>query len=687
MGYNKNVVIVAGGENTRFKEMSIFPKVLLPMDGCSSILEHDCQIFKNWNIWLVMNDKYELMTKQYLAKTKLDVNLVISHNHNGSANTLAEVKDMIPNEDVLFIWSDLIIDKNGLDSICQAIDSIHKEQNMAFTYIGDYRFLIDGGGYIKNVQHTNLVGNIPGIYWCPKVNDVIFKTKYPDNYDYIDLFKEDKVAKLLPATYKGKITEFKDLQTYIDYYDANKDNNSTTRFFNKISYVKNEVIKQCTNNDYSGLIDTEILWYSKCEYEKYKHIPTIYNVDVNHHSICMQWLKGYENIYKTIKYASDDEFSIIMDQWLKATKELHEVDTCEVNEATRSCDFVIEFYNKVLKRCDSISGILYKYDRNKLEKLLKLANKVISEYKDDDICKYCFIHGDMNGSNVMWNPITKDIKFIDPRGYFGSTSLQGPALYDYAKIKYCLSGYDDFNNNRYKFTSIWYDHPKKLREYSFGKYDNLLDVVVSIIWICLAEYISQDIFKANIAYHYGLSMLEDAIDNSYINKIGVEKIIVSDCDGVLTNGNSIYTADGKIAKVYGAYDSEAIEYAHDNGWKILFVTDDYNGVDITKARVSQYVDKGQAKFMIASPEKRAKIIDKMKSNKTYIVFIGDSLSDINAGRLADKFCTTNNAFTQVKEEANFVSSRDGGDGGFAEIIYQVVKEYTINNKNIKDRTI
>ena len=77
---------------------------------------------------------------------------------------------------------------------------------------------------------------------------------------------------------------------------------------------------------------------------------------------------------------------------------------------------------------------------------------------------------------------------------------------------YCLSGYDNFNNGRYKFTKDWYDEPKVLKPYYFGKNHRLYLIIVGIIWIALAEYISQDVFKANIAYRHGIKLLNSALD-------------------------------------------------------------------------------------------------------------------------------------------------------------------------------
>lgn len=512
----KNVVIVAGGENTRFKEMSIFPKVLLPTLNYPSILSYDCKLFNGWNVWLVMNKKYELMTIQYINHNKLNVNLIISDNHDGSANTLNSIKDQLPKNNVLFVWSDLILDKVGIEGIENAIND-NWISNIIFTYPGKYRFQIDANNIISKNKIYN--GNIPGIYWCHDINKIFNKSAYPHSYDYIEIFENSDNMDYLSNQYLGNITEFRDIDTYLDYYNGINAGGNKTRFFNNIIHDDAIAVKSCKNSDFTQLIDREIAWYKNCNDHNYHQIPKIYDYDnTKNHYIKMEWLVGYENIYKAIQLADDVEFKNIMDAWIGATKQLHNIERYDIDSETMNNDFNKEFYTKVVNRCDKISEILYKYNKSELISLLIQANSIIYKYIQDDICKYCFIHGDMNGSNVMWSKDEKSIKLIDPRGYFGNSMLMGPALYDYAKIMYCLSGYDNFNNQKYVFTADWFDHPEKLRDYNFGKYQNLFEVVVGIIWISLAEYISQDIFKANIAYSYGIEFLKNAI-----NKINIKK--------------------------------------------------------------------------------------------------------------------------------------------------------------------
>jgi len=126
---------------------------------------------------------------------------------------------------------------------------------------------------------------------------------------------------------------------------------------------------------------------------------------------------------------------------------------------------------------------------------------------------YSLIHGDLNGSNVMYNETTGDVKFIDPRGYFGKSKMFGPEEYDFAKILYFLSGYDIFNKSRVVYNDWKFDWecvlnvefiPEKLKQWS-------LRIMVGDIWIALAQYIAQDIMKANLAYEHGVALLKEEL--------------------------------------------------------------------------------------------------------------------------------------------------------------------------------
>ena len=83
-----------------------------------------------------------------------------------------------------------------------------------------------------------------------------------------------------------------------------------------------------------------------------------------------------------------------------------------------------------------------------LDEIKSVIKQNVDFYLNDEATKYEYgiIHGDCQFNNILINK-NDELKFIDPRGYYGSTQLYGLIEYDIAKICFALSGYDTFDNS------------------------------------------------------------------------------------------------------------------------------------------------------------------------------------------------------------------------------------------------
>lgn len=151
------------------------------------------------------------------------------------------------------------------------------------------------------------------------------------------------------------------------------------------------------------------------------------------------------------------------------------------------------------------------------------------------------------------------------------------------------------------------------------------------------------------------------------------KVVVADCDGIVTDGKSICTKIGKFAKIYGAYDKEAIEFMASLGWKFIFVSSDKAGLEITFNRIKhlEKIDQGKISHEHANSKERYSIVKRLLEENNKVLFVGDSLSDIETLNIATWAATTKNAPNVVKEYCDYVSENEGGNGGFAEILFAI----------------
>lgn len=88
---------------------------------------------------------------------------------------------------------------------------------------------------------------------------------------------------------------------------------------------------------------------------------------------------------------------------------------------------------------------------------------------------YQIIHGDLCFSNILYgiNPINNDVimKFIDPRGKFGTTTAYGDVYYDLAKLSHSVNGgYEYFIEDNF---SLKEDNYNFILEYSNYKKSNI----------------------------------------------------------------------------------------------------------------------------------------------------------------------------------------------------------------------
>lgn len=161
------------------------------------------------------------------------------------------------------------------------------------------------------------------------------------------------------------------------------------------------------------------------------------------------------------------------------------------------------------------------------------------------------------------------------------------------------------------------------------------------------------------------------VDDKYKN---LKKVVVADCDGIISTNESFYSKDGKVMKSYGCYDKEMIRILEKFGWQFSFVTADKTGYEITQSRID---DLGCILY-VSDANERVNLIKHLKGSNDIVVFLGDSLTDIPALIEADYAGTTSNAPQPVKAFCNYISHLPGGYGGFADIMYNI--HYLIADK-------
>lgn len=192
---------------------------------------------------------------------------------------------------------------------------------------------------------------------------------------------------------------------------------------------------------------------------------------------------------------------------------------------------------------------------------------------------------------------------------------------------------------------------------------------------------SREHLESKVSWLDNEVQLANKIADQYTKSL--KKVIVSDCDGILTDSKSIYTADGKFAKTYGAYDKEAMEFMLALNWKFVFVTTDKAGAGITEARLThlEKMSPDMITYHVLGAQERANLVENLMNDNYKVLFVGDSLSDIGALNVATWAATTSNAPKTVKKYCDYVSELPGGSGGFADILLAIHENILTGAKN------
>jgi len=227
--------------------------------------------------------------------------------------------------------------------------------------------------------------------------------------------------------------------------------------FNKI-YIdyKTNTIKKVCFNDY-GM--TKIR-YEKKFYEFLINNTIDFPVPKIHcfleNGYIMDYLYDYIPLYKIFTTCDKEIQNEIMIKITDYLKNLHNSNKILVTKDEYYKHLNIEINMKLLQRYEVIKSLVQKYDYIKtvnlieiipFHKLVGLIQKEIYQIVNNKK-EYFFvpIHGDCQFNNILYNDATQQLCFIDPRGYYGESEIFGIPEYDYAKIIFALTGYDEFDN-------------------------------------------------------------------------------------------------------------------------------------------------------------------------------------------------------------------------------------------------
>ena len=156
------------------------------------------------------------------------------------------------------------------------------------------------------------------------------------------------------------------------------------------------------------------------------------------------------------------------------------------------------------------------------------------------------------------------------------------------------------------------------------------------------------------------------IPKKIIQKCRRIKVVITDVDGVLTDGVMYFSEKGELLKKFNTRDGMAIELLHKFSIKSIFLTGENS--KIVKARASKvrvdefYVNIKRKEVMLS------KISKKFNVKRDNVAYIGDDINDIKIMKLVGFSGCTSDSTKEAKSVSDFICKTKGGQGALREFV-------------------
>ena len=149
------------------------------------------------------------------------------------------------------------------------------------------------------------------------------------------------------------------------------------------------------------------------------------------------------------------------------------------------------------------------------------------------------------------------------------------------------------------------------------------------------------------------------------------KLVITDVDGVLTDGGMYYSAKGEEFKKFNAIDGMAVELLRKQGIKTVFMTKENS--QIAKQR-GKKVQAAAVFVNIISKEKLlSKICQRFRVNPEEIAYIGDDVNDLDLLKKVGVSAMPLNSPILNLFNPDYITKKMGGDGAFREFVDLIIQ--------------
>lgn len=150
----------------------------------------------------------------------------------------------------------------------------------------------------------------------------------------------------------------------------------------------------------------------------------------------------------------------------------------------------------------------------------------------------------------------------------------------------------------------------------------------------------------------------------------VPKVVITDIDGVWTDGGMYYDNFNNEFKKFSTSDGWGVAMCKAFGIEIVVITGESNNI------VTRRCEKLKVQHVFLGAANKLEIITQFLSEKSIgfddVAFIGDDINDIELMRKVAIKGTPSNGIDYLKSMCDIITIRKGGEGAFREFVERIL---------------
>ncbi len=155
------------------------------------------------------------------------------------------------------------------------------------------------------------------------------------------------------------------------------------------------------------------------------------------------------------------------------------------------------------------------------------------------------------------------------------------------------------------------------------------------------------------------------INSNVRKKLSKIKIVLTDVDGVLTDGGMYYTKEGDAMKKFHARDGMGVTLLRKNNIPTIIVTKEKNQI------IKKWAKKMNIKKLYDGIQEKEKILKNICSEfsvkPSEVAYVGDDVNDLGLLKIVGFSAVPQDGHETIKKNTDYTCKNNGGRGAFREI--------------------